>query len=512
MPLLRKGVLIPVEGVDFSKPSAFISDRGGFPQNMRFYRNEMRKRPGKTLLGGVVADSTQIMGYGRLELPSGSKYLVRASKAKLERYNTSTSAWVSIANTAFTGGNEDFFSFDTVTEDGLLIVTNGVDSIRKWTGSGNNAALGGSPPKAKFCAYLSPYLLLAHLTDGGDILPWAIDWCDTDAPEVWSGGNSGRNLRSSDSSPIQQIMKLNEFVAVYKKDSLHLGYKVDTSDIFQFNPIKTGIGLASSRAIAEAEGYHYFMGATDFYRWNGIREESIGAALRDEVFSRVDRNKISRCFAVHVQELTEVWFFIIISGDSWPKEVWKYNYRNGFWYYDTCDSLTAAIKWERVNTVSWDDQTGSWDSQQAVWDAGTSIALWEDIVFGNSAGYSLSLDYTTTNDNGSVVTGWFITKDYTGDILEFNKRWLQLDVWSKGPGKLYIDYSTDEGSTWVNIPYTSSQTYIDLDSTMTKYEVYFDVIADKIRFRFRNAEAGETFYLRNFYPYYLAREQIMTRR
>ncbi len=237
-----------------------------------------------------------------------------------------------------------------------------------------------------------------------------------------------------------------------------------------------------------------------------------GAPLRDEVFSRIDRQKTGRCFALHIQELTEIWFFVVVLGYSWPTEIWKYNYRTGFWYYDTCDQLTSAIKWEKVNTQSWDDSVGSWDSQQTIWDSGSSVAKWEDIVFGLSTGYTHNLDYTTTDDNGAAVAAWFISKDYIGDQLEFNKRWLQLDVWAKGPGKLYVDYSTDEGSNWTNIPFTSSQVYIDLTGTTTKYEMYFDVIAEKIRFRFRNAESGETFYLRNFYPYYLSREQIMTKR
>lgn len=512
MPLLRKGILIPSQGIDYSQPALFIPDRNGFPQNMRFYREEMRKRPGKTLLGGQVADATQIMGYGRLELSGGTKHLVRASKAKLERFNTSTLAWVSIANTAFTGGDEDFFSITDVTENEIIIITNYIDAIRKWTGSGNAAALGGSPPKAKYVTYLSPYTLLAYINNGATVNPWKIQWPDTSNPEVWTGGNSGSALISDEPSAIQNIAKLDEYVAVYKKESLALGRKVDTSDVFSFDTIKTGIGLASPRGFVGAEGQHYFMGQNDFFVWNGVRIESIGKAVRDEVFSQVDRNKINRCHALHVQELNEVWFFIVVSGGTWPSQVWKYNYRLGFWYFDTCSNLTAAIKWQRINTQSWDDDTGTWDSAQDIWDSGMSIANWEDIVFGDSSGYSLNLDYTTTNDNGVAVSAQFVTKDFTGDMLEFSKRWLKLDFFGKGPGKLYIDYSTDEGSNWTNIPYTSSTAYIDLTGSYTKTEMYFDVWAEKIRFRFRNAESGETFYLRNFYPYYLSRDEIETRR
>lgn len=507
MPLLKKGVLIPVKGIDFSQPSTFIDDRAGFPTNMRYFQSTMRKRPGKTVMGAVVSDSTQIMGFGVLEMASGTKHLIRVSKAKLERYNTATSTWVSIASTDFTGGNDDFFSFATVTESNFIAFTNGYDSIRKWTGSGNNSVLGGSPGKAKYLTYCSPYLLAAHTDDGITVKPWEVKWSDTDAPEVWSGGNSGSALLSRDSSPIQNIMKLNEFVAAYKKQSLWMGRPSD-SEIFIFEPVKTGIGLAAPRALAEANGQHYFMGFNDFYVRNEVREESIGKEVREEVFSRINSEKLSRCFALHVQGLNEIWFFVVITGYDWPTEVWKYNYRTGFWYMDTCDQLTSAISWERVESKSWDDMSGSWDSQQLKWDDNTSTISGEEVVFGLSTGYTQILDYSTTNDNGVAVSAFFTTKDFTGEVLERHKRWLEVKVDAKGVGKLYVDYSINEGNTWVNIPHTSSVVYADLTGDYGWYSFYFDVVSDKIRLRFRNAVSGETFYIRNLYPYYLVREEL----
>lgn len=507
MPLLRKGVLLPVQGVDFSKPATFIDDRNGFPTNIRFYRNELRKRPGKSVMGNITDDGSQVMGLGKLELPS-LKYLVRASKKRLEKLNSATNSWDSIAATDFTGGDEDFFSFVTVTERQLLVLTNGFDSIRKWNGSGNAAVLGGNPGLAKYLTYVSPYLLLAYVTESSNPFPWKIKWCDTDDPENWSTGNAGSALVSNDASKIQQIAKLNDFVAVYKEQALYLGRKVDTSDIFIFEPIKTGIGLIAPRAWADAEGNHYFMGLNDFYVWNGIRIESIGKNARDEVFFRLDREKANRCFALHIQELTEVWFFVVINGYDWPTEIWKYNYREGYWYFDTCSQLTSAIVWQSFSSQTWDDMVGSWDVQQAIWDSGVNATNWEQVVFGAQNGYAYTLDYNITNDDGVAVNSNFVTKDFTGDTLEFNKRWLKLDVWAKGPGKLFIDYSIDEGATWVNIPANSSVSYIDMDGVYRKYDMYFDVWADKIRFRFRNAESNEVFFMRNFYPYYLSREEI----
>ena len=509
MPLLRKGILIPVKGVDWSQPATFIDDRAGFPQNMRFLKNEICKRPGKTLYEDAAIAGGQIMGFGVLEL-STLKYLLRVSKTTLQKYNTSTLVWDTISATAFSGGDEDFFSFANVAESKFLVLTNGVDKIRKWTGSGNNTALGGNPPLAKYCTYLSPYLLLAYLTEGGSIYPWKVAWCDTDAPETWAGGNAGSALISNEPSAIQNIMKLNEYVALYKEESLWLGRKVETSDIFIFDCMKTGVGLGSPRALVDFEGQHAFMGVNDFYVWNGIREESIGGPIRDQVFSTIDRGKIKRCFAIHIKNLWEVWFFVITSGQTCPTTVWKYNYRTGFWYYDTCSNLTAAIVWKKIATESWDDDVGTWDAAVDTWDDGTSIIDWEESVFGNSSGNAMRLDYSTPNDLGIAVSAMFETKDYTADSLEFLKRWLQLDVWARGSvgAKLYVDYSTDYGDNWTNIPYNSSQAYITLSATTELFRMYFDVLGDHIRFRFRNAESGEFFYLRNFYPYYLGSAEV----
>lgn len=508
MPLLRKGVLLPVKGVDFSIPSTFVEDQKYFGKNLRYDKGLFRKRPGKTVVGGRTPDGDQIMGYGYLQHSSGTKYLLRASKRKIQKYNGATKLWETISIITFNGSDDNFVNFANAAESNLIISTNYVDAMYKWNGAGNQVLLGGTPPKAKYIAYISPYVLAAFTDDGITSEPWRVAWSDTSNPEVWSGGNSGEALVTDEPSVIQNIAKLNEFVAVYKEDSLAIGIKVDPPDIFRFETIKTGIGLASSRAFADAHGQHYFMGLNDFHTWNGVRVESIGDAVREYVFNRIDRTNINRCFAIHVQEVTEIWFFIVTTGANWASEVWKYNYKLGFWYFDTCNNITAGIRWKNLTALAWDDAIGTWDQQQVVWDDATIAGNWEEIMLGASDGFSEKVDYTTTNDRSTAVEGWFISKDFIAESHEFGARWLKFDLWSKGPGKLYVDYSTNFGEDWTNIPYQSSQAYVNLDEVMTKYEWYFDIWAQHIRFRLRNAESMETFYLQSFFPYYLNREEI----
>lgn len=513
MPLLRKALVIPSEGANYAIPSSVINDRAVFPKNMSYYRGELRKVAGKSKYGSVAIGGTRVMGLGILETSAGTKYLIRTSLTKTEYYNTSTGAWDSISASDWTGGDDDFHFFATATPQGYVVFTNGINLIRKWTGAGNNAALGGSPDKAKFLAYVSPYLLLAHIDDGASINPWKVAWCDTNDPETWSGGNSGSAVLTDEPSPIRNILKLNEFAGVYKRDSLWLGRKLTTTDIFDFTMVRTGVGLAASRAVADVGGQHFFMGLNDFWAWNGAVLEPIGKDIRDEVFSRISRSNIGRCHAIHIKHLSEVWFFVVVAGGSWPTEIWKYNYRNGFWYYDTCDvsaqyGLTAAISWERTAVLAWNNAVGTWNAQLEIWDSGITIGDWDETIFGRTDGHTLKLDATTTDDDGNAVEAQVVTKDFIADSFEKYERWLQLDIWAKGPGNLKVYYSIDYGENWVNIPFSSSQAYFTLTDQYQILHCYFDIVGKRIRFKFVEGTSGKTFYLRNVYAYYVQREQI----
>jgi len=102
-----------------------------------------------------------------------------------------------------------------------------------------------------------------------------------------------------------------------------------------------------------------------------------------------------------------------------------------------------------------------------------------------------------------VIDGDWQSIDFTADKFEYYKRWLQLDFEAKG-NSIDIEYSIDYGSTWSSI---KTNYALSPDWSNKMYRVYFDVVARNIRFRFRNNRSGETFSLRQFYPYYLDREE-----
>ncbi len=505
MPLLRKPVLMPIVGLDYMNPSTLINDRGGFPQNMRLHRNELRKREGKsTYQTAAMPGSYEVLHIAQYPLSSLIIRVVRFSKNRIQKYNNTTGVWDGITGTTPTGETDDFWS-TTVAED-KLITTNYVDAIRTYNDAGNTADLvasSGSVPKTKFLEYNGGYLLAGYVNDG-TAYPTKVQWTDTGDITKWGSGNYGSSLLYHDPLPIRGMKNLNEYTIIYKKNSIYNGRKVDTSDVFVFDLAHTGVGLLSNRALIDYRGAHYFMGTDDFYIYKGVRPESIAeSTVKREVFSRISPTYSSRCFSLLVTELDEIWFFVVIAGNTWATEVWKYNYRTGYWYYDTCLNISAAGDYTAISSVVWDDLSGTWNDQHYRWDDKLTSASAPLYLLGDSSGNILKYDSLVNNDNGVAIDGQWQSMDFAADKFENYKRWLQLDFEAKG-NSIDISYSTDYGSTWkvIKANYTISDSW-----PTVPYRVYFDVVARNIRFRFRNNRTGETFFLRQFYPYYLNREE-----
>jgi len=383
-------------------------------------------------------------------------------------------------------------------------MTNYIDAIRTYNDAGNTADLvasSGSVPKAKFLEYNGGYLLAAFV----DGVPTKVQWTDTGDITDWATGNYGSSLLYHDPLPIRGMKNLNEYTIIYKKNSIYNGRKVDTSDVFAFDLMHTGVGLMSNRTLISHRGAHYFMGTDDFYVNKGVRPESLAdSTIRREVFSRLNPTYQNRCFALLVVDMDEVWFFVVTGANEWATEIWKYNYRTGYWYYDTCSNMSAAGLYNSVSSVTWNDLSGTWDSQNFRWDDKIVAASSGLYLLGDSVGNSYKYDQLVSNDNGTAIDGKWESMDFAADKFEDYKRWLQLDFEAKG-NSIDVDYSTDYGSTWKVIK--SNYTLSD-DWPTTPYRIYLDVVARNIRFRFRNARSGETFSLRQFYPYFLSREEI----
>lgn len=518
MPLrqtVRKGVPLPVLGLDVSKPAEFADPRSS-PDclNMELYRTTIRKRLGTVALGASLGE--RVMAFGQLQIAS-TIYVVRVGATKVELLNQNAGTWSTIASAPLTGttGDRFCFAFPLLSAAKIMTFTNGVDPIRKYTGTGNDAALGGSPPKCKFMIAYRGYLVLAYIVDGGNTYTMRAQWCDTGAPEVWTGGNAGTIDLLEDEEDITGIGVFGDFITIHKDNSIYVGSLVTTSDIFRFDRKGTGVGAVANDTIKSIPtGEQIFLARDGLHLFNGITAPLIPSPVMDEMREQMNPQYVNKSWGVVVRELDEYWVGVPLGSDVEPTTVYKYNYRTGQVYKDSRSNVCAVSTYITSSQLTWNDKSGQWNSDTTEWNDVIYSALNPTLIFGETGGITTQRN-PIYSDNAAAINSFWVSKDFTiADIAQDEMgrliRWTGIQVWAKGDS-VKLEYSTDQGLNWTVIP--------DLDGNLTfalasAYPTdasplfgYFDVVTSQIRFRFSNSIITSSFTLEKFILYGVPREE-----
>lgn len=500
---LRKASLLPVEGLDFTIPAEYIGDRfSPNNQNFRAYRGLLRKRNGSSAFGATLGE--RVMA-GREFNREGTLFNIRIGLDEIERYDSGSSAWVNIHGTVLTGGIEDLVDTAVPLLSGkrILVITNGIDNMRQWTGTGNTTDLGGSPPVARFIQEYKTYLVAANIAGGVDVTQ-RVQWSDTAQPNVWSGGNSGAVDLIEDGDDITALTVFSDFLCVHKRSSIYLGSLVSSGQVFRFERKNTRVGTVASNSIVNLPTGEQIFLATDGLRvFNGIQAPLIDAPINDEIRESLNPNHANKAWGVLVRELDEVWIGVPLGSQEVGETVYRFNYLTRRCFKDSRANINAAWRFTQGATfTSWDDTPGTWDSQTTIWNEGSLNPSFPVVMFGDTTGITTSDDDTALDDNGTDINAFFESKDFESDFKGQLSRWQRMELWARG-ASVDIDYSTDRGETWTFIdtyPLSSS-----FPTDAAPINVWFDVVSTKIRFRFRSESDG-LLDIKQFIPYYQPRE------
>ncbi|MDE2106097.1 MAG: hypothetical protein KGL39_53235, partial [Patescibacteria group bacterium] len=326
MPVSRAKIKLPVNlpssGLVVDRPAEFVDPRSVVnTQNMEYNRGIIRKRLGTSLMGSSMGE--RVMAMFELNL-GGTTRLCRVGLTKFQAYNKATSVWSDYAYTPLTGTAEDpvSYAFPTLNGSRIAVYSNNVDAIRKVLISNDDAALGGSPPIAKFMQAVGPYLLLANVTDSGNLYPSRVQWCDTGNPELWtpaSDNNAGSQDLLDDPEDITGLGMFGNLVTVHKPYSIYTGYLTTTGAVFQFVRQVTGVGAVSGATIQTLPtGEQIFLGSDGIHLFNGITAPLIRSPIWDEIREEMNPEYSYKAQSVFVKELDEYWVCVPLGSDTEP--------------------------------------------------------------------------------------------------------------------------------------------------------------------------------------------------
>lgn len=502
--LLKKGSLLLVEGLDTSLPGEYLKDNAS-PNTQNFFvdRALLTKRAGSSALGSTLSE--EVMNGAEL-VREGANYNVRIGITKVQKYDTGTSTWSNIHHAVLTGTTDDLVDIAITLLSGkqILVITNGVDSPYKWTGSGNTAALGGTPPVGKFVQEYQTYLVFANIQGGVDI-DTRVQWSDTASPETWASGNAGAKDLVEDGGEITGLNIFGNYLAVHKSTSIYLGYLVTTTAVFRFDRKATGAGTCANNSIVNLPtGEQIFLANDGIRIFNGSTSPLVDSPINDEIRDGLNAEKKHKAWGLLVRELDEVWIGIPIGSQESGETVYKFNYVNRVMYKDTRTNANCAWKAAQSNSITWDQASGSWDSHTDRWNETSLSAQTPLINISDTDGLTFYVNSLSSSDNGTAINALWETKDFEDEQKRIC-RWEEMQLWAKG-GSVTVSYSIDGGITWTEVSNSPVTLTDDFPSDYSPDILYFDVWSSRIRFRFSNVETDEALAIKQFIVGYKLRE------
>jgi hypothetical protein len=322
---------------------------------------------------------------------SSASSLLRMGPLTVRKWNSASHVWDDITGTALTGTATTRPQFCQVSELNYLGFTNeGADRPRKYTGSGNTAVWGGTPPYCKAIEYYVGFLALGHISNDASIW-FPLDLIFSDDPDnTWEECDDTSvyvTTLTLDETPgeIRALKVLGPTLYAYKADGIVAVRFTGGPVRFQRQEVDFPMGILAPLSLQSlGEMGHIFMASDrNLYILNSsgkvtaapnnvqkTLQETLPAAKAPYVRSMVDYGKETYILAYQR------------SGSSYMDATIEFNYRTG--------EFTRKLYPVEFNSMLAYKQT-----------------LNSDVVrLASSSTLTYQLE-TGTNDNGTALSRYF---------------------------------------------------------------------------------------------------------
>lgn len=481
-------------------PASDAMPKQGFQDclNTRFRLGKLEVVPGWSQFG-INALDTRVMTGGQYAKQDGTTFLVAISKTSAYVYNTATRNWDVISSSIFTGGDDDMSSlsvgFDT------LVITNAKDRVKKWTGVGAVADLGGltdaypggvNVSQAKIIRFINGFSIAMGTAEDGVEYPQRVRWGRQGFLEVWKNDVNGNGQAGYyDLLDTPDVIIASEPTAagllIMKERSLWFMQYVGLPAVWFFRQVSAsadpfgGIGLIAPNAYTTVGDEIVLLGQDNFYTFAGYALQVLGdSRIKTAFFNDLNSLYQDRINLFYVEEEDEIWcvYPSLASTGQLDKAV-VYNRVTKTWSFRTSNSISwfkysqfTNLTWDTMPDVSWDATVGNWNDRRLL----TSFPL---TLFGDPDGKIMEYGGVYSQD-GVAYTKNAETRLFDMARPDINKRVERVEIARDrsivGTLNVYIGHCASPGDTIVYagpfpLDMVNGKRYFTCDIT----DVFFDL-------------------------------------
>lgn len=218
--------------------------------------NGLEKRRGNTVFNSsAMASGAAVTGLEAIKFSTGTEYFVATCGATIQRGDITGSTMTDITGAVTITSSATNLWTISMLNDLAIGVGGAPDAPWKWSGSGNAAALGGSPPSGAFGFQHNNRMFIGGIMNNLSRIQWSV----LGNPEDWSGTGSGQQdiWKNDGDTLVGHAILSNDNVLLFKQRSIHS--LIGRSSPFPVTPLFRDVGAIGKKAIVVADGLVYFI-------------------------------------------------------------------------------------------------------------------------------------------------------------------------------------------------------------------------------------------------------------
>src|SRR3990167_2771121 len=327
---------MPDRGVNGGRDSHLINPRQWVTmQQMRARLGVVSNLPGWLSLlssGSVGAYGTLIDEF---QMADGTTFILFGGPTKLYRWDPGPQSLIDITGAIVLAPTRDSPWFPFVF-DNSYYVTNLVDGLHKWTGTGDITAPAGAP-KARAGGILNDHICLLNVNDGTSYpqrFQWAAEGTDTTWVAAQNNDAGAFDLIDTNDVGVALHHLGNDLIAYKERSIVPMTY-IGGNEVFGKKQSVVGVGTIGPNAIATLSDRHIFMGSDSFYEYEGgvTVNDSIADDIRERVYTDLHRTLRNRSQVIYNEEHDEITFlYPSLDAITYVDKAVTFNVKERTWY------------------------------------------------------------------------------------------------------------------------------------------------------------------------------------